>query len=662
MSITSSDSGPDAVTNAFIKAMDTNPKLVLDEKNVYSLSAWGVGDQRLSLFFKLCRGLSRNTLEEYVRNVVGEAIKRGSCMNTLSKKPLLMSTSPEQEVQGYVDLFVIAFHTRDIDDGKGERDLFYWLFVELYKYFPDTAITLLPLIPLRYGSWKDVNLMLELLHDDILASGGAFRKNPEQESLEKLEDALLSMFETKLFEDDENYRAKGENKKVSLCAKWAPRESGHFGLLARKIAIKMFHDKPDSWPSVDDIEKSIQKARSVKLDSCVLDNLQIKLRRAKQSCYKRYRQLCVRLNKHISTAEVLMCDVEGKWDHLVPSAIPARCLKINRKAFFNKICKGEHKGEQRSERADRVACAKFFEQHMIESVKNPGGKKVHGKNLMPHEFVHIYSREGEPDLVLEAQWVDLRERLRSVGHLNKFVVMSDVSASMDGIPMEVSIAFGILISELNHPAFRNRFLTFSEVPKWHILNETDNLFKKVQSVMKSPWGSSTNFTCAIRLILKRCVENKISVEEVSELTFVIFSDMQFNSAEGFLRVTNSGGFSSKFQMIKDLFAAAGYKDTKTNEGIVPRVVFWNLRGNTLDFPCQAHTPGVEMISGFSANGLKAFMMGEDMKATIRTPYQGMREQLDVERYDVVRSECERVGEIMSRASGTKYVVPVRYPK
>ena len=648
MSITSSDSGPDAVTNAFIKALDQTPKRVIDEKGVYSLSEWGVGDQRLALFFKLCRGLSRGTLKEYVSNVVGEAIKRGSCMTRLSEKPLLISTSPEQEVQGYVDLFVIAFHTRDIDDGKGERDLFYWMFLELYKYFPTTAITLLPLIPSRYGSWKDINRLLELLHIDILSTMGAFRKTPEEESLEKLEDALLLMFETKLFEDDKNSHVVGQ--KLSLCAKWAPRESGHFSLLARKIAIRMFRNKPDSWPCVDDVERSIKKAYTLKVERCVMDNLNTKLMKAKQSCYKRYRQLCARLNKHIQTAEVLMCDVEGKWDLLVPSAIPARCLKIHRKAFFNKTCKGVNKGQQRSERHDRVVCAENFEKHMVESIKNPvGNKKVHGKNLMPHEFVHIYTNEKELDLVLEAQWVDLRERLKALGHLNKFVVMADVSGSMSGIPMEVSIAFAILISELNHPSFRNRFLTFAEIPKWHILNEKDNLFQKVQSVIKSPWGYSTNFAAAIELILERCVEGKVSVKEVSELTFVIFSDMQFNTAQ------DSRVFSSKFQMIKKLFVAAGYKDTRTNEGIVPRIVFWNLRGDTLDFPCNSKTPGVEMVSGFSANGLKAFMNGEDMKTTKRTPYEGMRDQLDVERYDVIRYECERVGEIVSRATGAKYV-------
>ena len=54
------------------------------------------------------------------------------------------------------------------------------------------------------------------------------------------------------------------------------------------------------------------------------------------------------------------------------------------------------------------------------------------------------------------------------------------------------------------------------------------------------------------------------------------------------------------------------------------------RGDTLDFPCDANTPGVDMVSGFSANGLKAYMSGEEMQSTDpdkkETPYDGMRKQ------------------------------------
>jgi len=150
-----------------------------------------------------------------------------------------------------------------------------------------------------------------------------------------------------------------------------------------------------------------------------------------------------------------------------------------------------------------------------------------------------------------------------------------------------------------------------------------------------------------------------------EMTFAIFSDMQFNTADGQGGYYGRGGpaFSTKIEKIKAAFAKAGYKDPETGEGLMPRMLFWNLRGDTLDFPCVANTPGVDMVSGFSANGLKAFMAGEEMQSADpdkkETPYDGMRKQLDVERYDAIRALCEAVGEIVSKTSGEAYVAPVR---
>jgi uncharacterized protein with von Willebrand factor type A (vWA) domain len=667
--------------------MDGLPKTTLDEKCEESLNEWGVGDQRLAFFFKLCRGLPRTTLQEFVRNVVAEAIKRGKEGN------------PEQELQGYADLFVLAFQTRDIEEGKGERLLFYWFILELYKFFPETVRSALPLIPSKYGSWKDIKLILELLQEDIKAVKGAFRKNPEQEQLESLEDDLLTLFSTQLEDDDKQImeltllpgkisnlvlKFGEESKEVSeakeklsqitigLCGKWAPREGRHFSWLAKRLAIKMLREKPDFRPdgsvktdSIDDAEEKLKEAKEQNSDS---QGSQKNLEAARQSAYKRYRKLCARLNKHTRTAEVMMCDPEGKWSNLCPGSIPARCLKIHRKAFMNKT----KKGEQRSQRPDRVMCAEKFQKHLEEAIKNPqGNKKVHGKNLQPHELVAPYfdGKETQDDLTLEAQWIDLRERIKESGSLGKFVTMVDTSGSMSGTPMLVAIAMGILISEICHPAFQNRFLTFSSKPVWHQLTPGVSLREKVQKASNTEWGMNTDFEAALNLILQRCKDAELPHQAISELTLAVFSDMQFDAANGqggygyYGSYTNTGSsFQTKQKRIASAFKAAGYFNPDTGEAIVPRILYWNLRGDTLDFPCNANTPNVDMVSGFSASGLKAFMdgditHGESEKAP--TPYDGMRKQLDVERYDTIRLLCESTGEIVSKTSSKKYQAPRR---
>merc|ERR1712167_326147 len=113
--------------------------------------------------------------------------------------------------------------------------------------------------------------------------------------------------------------------------------------------------------------------------------------------------------------------------------------------------------------------------------------------------------------------------------LGKIVPLVDVSGSMHGEPMEVAIALGILISELAHPAFKDRVLTFSSTPEWHQLDPTASIFEKVQSISRAKWGMSTNFSLAIKQIYKAVKCNKLKKDEVPDL--IVFSDMQFDSAD-----------------------------------------------------------------------------------------------------------------------------------
>ena len=69
--------GPDAITSAFLKAMDSQPKQTLGENFHSSLTEWGTDDQRVAFDFKLVRGLTRNKLQEFIRNVIAEARNRG---------------------------------------------------------------------------------------------------------------------------------------------------------------------------------------------------------------------------------------------------------------------------------------------------------------------------------------------------------------------------------------------------------------------------------------------------------------------------------------------------------------------------------------------------------------------------------------------------------
>jgi hypothetical protein len=95
---------------------------------------------------------------------------------------------------------------------------------------------------------------------------------------------------------------------------------------------------------------------------------------------------------------------------------------------------------------------------------------------------------------------------------------------------------------------------------------------------------------------------------------VCLSDMAFDSCDG--------GYRTNYQILQSQYASAGYK--------MPRVIFWNLRGNTDALPVTKDEAGVTMISGYSQHLLKAVI--ESGGESIPTPEQIMLKTLNGERY------------------------------
>jgi hypothetical protein len=344
---------------------------------------------------------------------------------------------------------------------------------------------------------------------------------------------------------------------------------------------------------------------------------------------------------------------------------------------------------------------KSIQEQIATKKEESSSNRLKGKKLFPHDIVReflaacgLYCRDRDDDSsddtdmmssaeadLLYAQWIDIRQKVladitaalsppinplaaaiastslsssnsggdsKSSGSgsglkvdLRKFVPLVDVSGSMEGTPMEVAIALGILISEINQPQFRDRLLTFTSDPSWVDLSGLTHIRDKVKKTRAAPWGTSTNFYKAIRLIADVIAENKLPMEEIPDL--VVFSDMQFDAAsEGRF----SGGNHSMLDDITSLFHDIGM-EVCGKPYPIPRIVFWNLRGDTRGFPATAQHDNVAMLSGFSPSLFKAFMEGGDIlegtekehgsrsRANI-DPYQTFRKVIDNERYDAVR--------------------------
>ena len=353
----------------------------------------------------------------------------------------------------------------------------------------------------------------------------------------ELKAPVAQLFATQLQEDLRALSVIGFNPSsddkptISLCAKWAPSEGHHHDektKLSKEIANLLYPNNP--------------------------------------TALKLYRKDClVPLRKQLNIIERFLCAKD--WHHVPYACVPSRCMNINKKTFT---------------KYDKDRFSAFLAAAM------EGKTSVKGKQMFPHELVKQYMARSkkEQDLVIELQWNSILEPLKESGLLTSSVVLSDVSGSMSGIFMEVSIALGLLISELTVSLFKNLIITFESNPKFHdVRGET--LYDRVKNVMNMAWGGDTNFTAALRLILDRAIANSVPNSEMPKKLFVI-SDMQFNQADS--------NYQTSHEYLTQEFRKAGYD--------VPLIIYWNVRANTVGFPVQGNTPGTCLLAGYSPSLLK----------------------------------------------------------
>ena len=543
---------------SFLEAMtapDTT-KIGVNGASVYTEA--GVEDGRVALFTMLNRGLDKEYLQDAIRKLFAES-----------------DTHPTHQYQ--LDLFLMAFQTRDIRSGKGEKQLFYDMMETLYELDPRTTRNMIKHIP-EYGCWRD---MWELMH-----------RVPE------LTDSIMTVVKER-FLFDRILLAAHSHEKMSLLSKWLPRENSKtYPDIANQIAAALY-------PFIT----------------------------SEMGQMMTYRKEVSAMNRAIKTVEVNMCD--KTWATIIPDAVPGRCLKMHTKAFFNQKRCGL-KEIRYPDSKDRMLCREHFLE-FTEGLR-AGTKKAHGAHVvMPHELIEKsldYRTTTEEHDINEGQWVSILKESEKQGGLGKAVAMCDFSGSMDGYsarisaqPKLISLGLGILISELTHPAFRNHILTFDAEPKWHAFQKGATLQKKLKSISSHlGQGLNTDFYKACMSILNRMVKHRVPVGEEPE-DLIVLTDMGFDAA-----AMDRGQPSRPFQIesIRTLFVEAGEKLWGEGKGWkAPRIVVWNLRAEYKDFHAKAHQEGVVELSGWSPNVLKALQKGP---IQVTTPYQGMRKLLDDERY------------------------------
>jgi hypothetical protein len=255
---------------------------------------------------------------------------------------------------------------------------------------------------------------------------------------------------------------------------------------------------------------------------------------------------------------------------------------------------------------------------------------------------------------LRGVWNAMVEKAKEGGGLGRSLAMCDFSGSMQSsstngdTPYWVSMALGLLISEVTTEEFKNTFLTFDSTPQMHTLPETADLLEKLKSFDPNSMsqGTSTDFQKAMDLVLAQCKAKRVKPGQEPE-NLIVLTDMAWDQACGssehnyytgnsYRNVVKTGPWQTHVEMIREAFKRAGEDMWGEGQGLkMPTIVIWNIAATCEDFHATATTPGVVMLSGWSPSLFKVLQT----KGVVEmTPEEALRIQLHDERYDLVRQK------------------------
>lgn len=281
---------------------------------------------------------------------------------------------------------------------------------------------------------------------------------------------------------------------VSLAARWAPRrEKGKFALVTRRFVETIHATRRYNGTSMRDVRKMLSL-----------------------------------LNQSLNTPQIDMC--QNTWRCLNFNSMTSYTLLKHKKAFLNL----NKQGEQRSTKEDRVKCANHYTEWLHSK-----GKKMNVGTIYPYEFVRDLLNtsplcENETKYYNDAWKAQTETQFKTISQGSNgtpggsMIPMIDVSGSMTvdkSLPLYNAIALGIRLSELNLGAFHNMALTFESTPKWAYYRDDQSFCEKVKGTCSLGWGGSTNFECALQMILQKIIETNLSPLAVKHTAIVVFSDM-----------------------------------------------------------------------------------------------------------------------------------------
>lgn len=452
----------------------------------------------------------------------------------------------------------LLFMVRDCRGGMGEKRTFNICFDWLVNNFPGDAYNLVKLVP-EYGSWKT---FFELTN--------SFQKN------QQVWDAAKTLVVEQLTKDSINAK---EKKPVSLIGKWMPSEN---------TSSKETRSLATLWRKV------------LHLDS------------------KTYRKSLSLLRKAIRIVEADMS--AGNWEKINYNTVPSKAGMLYRNAFM------KHDEERRKQ--------------WLEDLKSgKEGVKINTAALTVADMVHIYRTKAgmngcfgsvnwnfEEDPTIEAAWRELvAKNMMAEDEVALLPIVdgsgsmySRISPSSNVEAIDVSMALGLFLANINTPAWRGMIMEYGSNPSFFTVPTGASLLEQLKIAIKHDDCGSTNIEAVYDLILATAVKNHFAQSDIPNM--VCFSDMEFDMAMAGWRAPS---MMTLFQHIEYKWTKAGYK--------FPKQIFWNINSRSGTIPLTENEFGVALLSGYSQS-----IIGMILSRKL-DPLAILLEKLDSPRYDLVRN-------------------------
>jgi hypothetical protein len=588
-----------------------------------------------------CSGSDKSSHEDYYRL----SMELGDLLIFIKKN---IQDTPTKRIQYYeylLYLFKMIVQTRDIYEGKGERDVTYMLIYTWYKHYPVLTVNVLPFI-IQYGCWRDICGICNYIYD--LSGQGSLNPTTnfigDRRSPEKFGDDSHPLIETcveimiEQLEKDENCAGTGTG--ISLAAKWVPREKRQNQWLYDLFVLKWSDKK---WPYILNTSKYSCNAYYS----------------AWNKCRMKFRKMISYLTKKIDIIETKQCS--GKWATIHPCHVnigtiikQKECLlniKNNKertlencdrlqgsqnmqKLYKNGFPKSHRNNNNtnksllsipddsanatsssRNERKSTTTSPIFipinyFVKRAIELLElREKYEKDKIKNIYGNDSSGSHSEskyiEKEIDL-LNIQW---KKYISTYVNLPNVIPIIDISSNYSDKELYNAIGLACLISEKS--LITKRVMITQNENMWVNLENSIDFISMVQAIYNNyKLDDRYNLTNSMNKIIESIQHSNMTNENIQEMIFVIFQS----------NTSNHNNICKMFNSYQ------------------PHFVYWNLSesvSEVIEYPCDIFTRGTTMISGNSPALINYLQFLGLASFRHSTPYNAVCNILDNNRYDSI---------------------------